>query len=1209
MKKYTIVCFIVASICQSFVAKAQVPTLYTPADNSTNMPTTVSFSWSYVSSASGYQFEIATNSSFAGASQTNVFSTSTGESGLSPGTTYYWHVRSWLGGSNYSSYSSTNSFTVASSPVATFTATPRTVCQGSSVSFNSSGSSASTYSWSFQGGSPSTSTSANPTITYNSVGTFNVTLTVTTALGNDVQTKTGYITVAPNFSASINVTQGKLLKCPGDSVQLTASPIGTGYTYLWSNSDTASSIKTTQYGVFSVAVTNSGGCTKNISNTVTRDTLPLYINTPNGTSICYSDSVRLIVSDSGYFNYAWSSGQTTKQIITYQPATYKVYATDSNTCPRKGSVLITSPYINKKISVTSYASVICLTDSITLTSPSGFSGFNWSNSKTTSQITVGAAGPYILIAVDSVGCKMRDSVNLQFTKVPCYSGVYTIGGNTPDFTSPKAAMDSLNKYRISGKVIFRIRDGVYNDRLYLKEIIGSSKSNNITFESESGYAANVIITASDSILHIDNNVKYCTIKNITFKDSIHERFIFNLTYGMLYCLNITGCTFIGGGASIGSSSRGFSGYSVCINGGVDSSSFSGNSFQNMFKGIYVSDIDHTEITNNSFKTFVTGIETGGGSYNTITNNSFNIDRTSYNISSSYTIAAISILSSFSNSVIDGNRIRCVYKVTSDEVFGIYIKYPTNTKITNNNIYTKANSSIVNGAALFIKYGGTNGMVSHNNIIGNPAFRYRFISSNVNDSLSIINNNFGKSTGGFDILIWFDNEQSISPPSKSAIKEYRNNNYHNSDSTKSNYRVQRVGSGINDYSEYSLWKGAQTFDKDSRFIDPQYVSSYDLTPRNIALNNTADFMALVPNDINGTQRNTSKTDIGSYEINTFKDLKIDSVLLSGSGCNNNVSSKLRLKNNSLFYKVYKNDSVNIYYNVNGGAVQVFTYGFKQDSLNFNDTALVNIPNLILNPGIVNTIRFWINYTNDSAQWNDSISHVYYVYNSPSVDFTSNGFCAGTVTTFTSQTSPVVFYKWSFPDGSSVNSANASKVLAAGNNNITLQVTNAQGCSNTITKQVTVFSLPSNTVTRTGDSLSTVAGMSYQWFLNNNPLTNDTLQKVKIKQSGNYKVTVTSPQGCSNSSTNVFYAVTGIKGFDNTDQVMVYPVPATNELFIELAQANSGNYILTDVTGKKIAQGILKQGLNSVGLDSVTKGIYFIIVQTAESDQLIRKIIKE
>ncbi len=81
-------------------------------------------------------------------------------------------------------------------PVADFSAPSTTVCQGSSVSFvDNSLNLPTSWSWTFQGGSPGTSTQQNPTITYNTAGTFNVTLTATNPVGSDSETKTGYITV------------------------------------------------------------------------------------------------------------------------------------------------------------------------------------------------------------------------------------------------------------------------------------------------------------------------------------------------------------------------------------------------------------------------------------------------------------------------------------------------------------------------------------------------------------------------------------------------------------------------------------------------------------------------------------------------------------------------------------------------------------------------------------------------------------------------------------------------------------------------------------------------------------------------------------------------------------------------------------------------------------------------------------------------------
>ncbi len=90
---------------------------------------------------------------------------------------------------------------------ADFMANNTTPCTGSSVTFTdlSTGSPIS-WSWSFPGGNPATATGAGPhTITYNTTGNYNVSLTVSDGSASDTETKTGYISVqniVANFSAS-----------------------------------------------------------------------------------------------------------------------------------------------------------------------------------------------------------------------------------------------------------------------------------------------------------------------------------------------------------------------------------------------------------------------------------------------------------------------------------------------------------------------------------------------------------------------------------------------------------------------------------------------------------------------------------------------------------------------------------------------------------------------------------------------------------------------------------------------------------------------------------------------------------------------------------------------------------------------------------------------------------------------------------------------
>jgi PKD repeat protein len=71
------------------------------------------------------------------------------------------------------------------------------ICSGDNLQFfDQSYSNITTWNWSFPGGNPSTSTQENPTITYSNLGTYDVTLQVSDALGNSVsKTFTNYINV------------------------------------------------------------------------------------------------------------------------------------------------------------------------------------------------------------------------------------------------------------------------------------------------------------------------------------------------------------------------------------------------------------------------------------------------------------------------------------------------------------------------------------------------------------------------------------------------------------------------------------------------------------------------------------------------------------------------------------------------------------------------------------------------------------------------------------------------------------------------------------------------------------------------------------------------------------------------------------------------------------------------------------------------------
>ncbi|MBU0765385.1 MAG: T9SS type A sorting domain-containing protein, partial [Bacteroidetes bacterium] len=92
-------------------------------------------------------------------------------------------------------------------PSANFQADQTTVLVGSTVNFTDlSTGSPTSWSWTFSGGSPNSSTSQNQAVIYNTAGVFDVSLTATNTDGSDTETKAGYITVLDQPAGCDTVT-------------------------------------------------------------------------------------------------------------------------------------------------------------------------------------------------------------------------------------------------------------------------------------------------------------------------------------------------------------------------------------------------------------------------------------------------------------------------------------------------------------------------------------------------------------------------------------------------------------------------------------------------------------------------------------------------------------------------------------------------------------------------------------------------------------------------------------------------------------------------------------------------------------------------------------------------------------------------------------------------------------------------------------------
>jgi PKD repeat protein len=107
-------------------------------------------------------------------------------------------------------------------PIANFTADSTHTFVGHNVQFTDlTTNTPSAWNWTFEGGTPATSTAQNPLITYNSSGYYDVTLVVQNAFGTDTKTIQDYIYVEELLLPIANFTADSTHTWPGHTVQFT----------------------------------------------------------------------------------------------------------------------------------------------------------------------------------------------------------------------------------------------------------------------------------------------------------------------------------------------------------------------------------------------------------------------------------------------------------------------------------------------------------------------------------------------------------------------------------------------------------------------------------------------------------------------------------------------------------------------------------------------------------------------------------------------------------------------------------------------------------------------------------------------------------------------------------------------------------------------------------------------------------------------------
>lgn len=156
-----------------------------------------------------------------------------------------------------------------------FNASNTTVCAGSSVNFTNTSvisSGVTSYSWSFPGGSPPASTSATPSVTYNTPGAYNATLTITNQYGSRTETYNNYITVTALDNATF--TYPNTSYCSNSANPVPTAVIGGSYSsttgLVFANSTTGEiDLAASTAGTYTVTHTTNGACPNTSTKQIT----------------------------------------------------------------------------------------------------------------------------------------------------------------------------------------------------------------------------------------------------------------------------------------------------------------------------------------------------------------------------------------------------------------------------------------------------------------------------------------------------------------------------------------------------------------------------------------------------------------------------------------------------------------------------------------------------------------------------------------------------------------------------------------------------------------------------------------------------------------------------------------------------------------------------------------------------------------------------
>lgn len=520
--------------------------------------------------------------------------------------------------------------------------------------------------------------------------------------------------------------------------------------------------------------------------------------------------------------------------------------------------------------------------------------------------------------------------------IPSMCGTYTVGGTNPSFPTVTRAVEFLHSAGIGCPVVFKIRDGVYNEQLELKVVRGSSPTNTITFESESGDSSKVLLTSLANITSYRytmnlNGALHVRFRKMGFSKQGDGNFHALAISGRSFDIRVENCGFIPAGTATSN---------ILVIEDADSVQIRNSDFNVGHYAVGMSTTGSVRVMDNRFRNGYYIPVAGSARRVFVERNLFETSSLAIQVDVSDTglISANRILQSNWGIRLNGpGRIRVDRNLINfNREIGIYSE-AARPVITNNRVWNNAYTDVITQYGIFVAASSGARILFNTVRMVRGSYKAAALTINAVDSIEVNSNIFSMSESGYPLLL----------TGRPRVLLADRNCYYS--------RKGLVGQlGLAGYKSMQDWRATISGEARGLSLDPGFTNDSSFLPTLIHLNGVGKPATEVFRDYEDSMRSATVPDIGASEfIPCPRDAAVEAVEDPTTPIQTAQSPvRVRIRNNGTDLLT----SVRLSWSVNGSLARDTVWA---GSLKSGQTDLFNLGNYsFTNPKAGFVIRVWI-----------------------------------------------------------------------------------------------------------------------------------------------------------------------------------------------------------------------------------------------------------